>query len=227
MMKNIFLKMFIITASFCLVFSSASLRRSSGQASAVENPPVPTKEDIVLAVESHYQALTDLTARVTQKNFLKSLNKTQTFEGTLAIKKPGRLRLDYTNSQTIVIDGAMAWFYSKKSEQAVRRTFSDFEHANIPVAFLLGASSIRDDFDAVRPDEKNPRTLDLLPKKPGAIMKKLRIQTDEAGRITGMTIFDKSGNTTDITFTDIQEGVNVDDKLFVFKVPKGTEVVEQ
>ena len=207
--------------------NSASLRQSAGQASAVENHPVPTKEDIVLAVETHYQALTDLTARVTQKNFLKSLNKTQSFEGTLAIKKPGRLRLDYTNSQTIVIDGAMAWFYSKKSEQAVRRTFSDFEHANIPVAFLLGASSIRDDFDAVRPDEKSPGTLELLPKKKGAIMKKLRLQTDEAGRITGMTIFDKSGNTTDITFTDIREGVGLEDSLFLFKVPKGTEVIEQ
>jgi outer membrane lipoprotein carrier protein len=210
-----------------LSVNSASLRQGSGQASAVENVRAVTTDDVVLSVESHYQALTDLTAKVAQKNFLKSLNKTQTFEGTLAIKKPGRLRLDYTNSQTIVIDGAMAWFYSKKSEQAVRRTFSDFEHANIPVAFLLGASSIREDFDAVRPDEKSPGTLELLPKKPGAIMKKLRLQTDEAGRITGMTIFDKSGNTTDITFTDIQEGVNVDDKLFVFKVPKGTEIIEQ
>ncbi len=207
--------------------NSASLRQSAGQASAVENPLPLAKEDVVLTVESHYQALTDLTAKVTQKNFLKSLNKTQSFEGTLAIKKPGRLRLDYTNNQTIVIDGAMAWFYSKKSEQAVRRTFSDFEHANIPVAFLLGASSIRDDFDAVRPDEKGPGTLELLPKKPGAIMKKLRIQTDEAGRITGMTIFDKSGNTTDITFTDIREGVGLEDSLFLFKVPKGTEIIEQ
>ena len=58
-------------------------------------------------------------------------------------------------------------------------------------------------------------------------MKKLRLQTDEAGRITGMTIFDKSGNTTDITFTDIREGVGLEDSLFLFKVPKGTEVIEQ
>lgn len=214
-------------ALLSVLFSSASLRQSSGQAFAVESPQTVTKDAVVLSVENHYQNLTDLTARVTQKNFLKSLNKTQSFEGTLAIKKPGRLRLDYTNSQTIVIDGAMAWFYSKKSEQAVRRTFSDFEHANIPVAFLLGASSIRDDFDAVRPDEKSPGTLELLPKKKGAIMKKLRLQTDEAGRITGMTIFDKSGNTTDITFTDIREGVGLEDSLFLFKVPKGTEVIEQ
>lgn len=212
------MRMVFVVLCFSLAFSASS---------AVKPVFAGTADDVVLSVENHYQALTDLTAKVVQKNFLKSLNKTQTFEGTLAIKKPGRLRLDYTNSQTIVIDGAMAWFYSKKSEQAVRRSFSDFEHANIPVAFLLGASSIRDDFDAIRPDEKSPGTLDLLPKRPGAIMKKLRIRTDEAGRITGMTIFDKSGNTTDITFTDIQEGVNVDDKLFVFKVPKGTEIIEQ
>ena len=78
-------------ALLSVLFSSASLRQSSGQAFAVESPQTVTKDAVVLSVENHYQNLTDLTAEVTQKNFLKSLNKTQSFEGTLAIKKPGRL----------------------------------------------------------------------------------------------------------------------------------------
>jgi outer membrane lipoprotein-sorting protein len=40
-------------------------------------------------------------------------------------------------------------------------------------------------------------------------------------------IFDRSGNTTAMTFTDIREGIGLDDKLFVFKAPKGTEIIEQ
>lgn len=226
-MKNIaghhifvrFLRGFVAAAAVLLVSSLGS--------SAAENPPVVANDDIVAAVEGHYRDLRDLTAKAVQKNFLKSLDKTQTFEGVLAIKKPGRLRLDYTNGQIIVIDGTVAWFYSKKSEQAIKRTFKDFEQANIPVAFLLGAATIRDDFDATQPEADRPRLLDLLPKKPGAAMKKIRLAVDESGRITEMTIYDKSGNTTEIRFADVQENTGLEDKVFRFKAPKGTEIIEQ
>ena len=195
---------------------------------AVTAPSVSAPSDTVTVVEAHYQKLVDLTAKVIQKNFLKSVDKTQTFDGSLFIKKPGKLRLEYTNGQTIVIDGKEAWFYSRKSAQAVRRTFKDFEQANIPVAFLLGAAHIRDDFDVV--ERKEPaihNTFDLTPRKKGAAMKKLRLVCDDAGFITGLIIYDKSGNTSSITFSDVKENAGLDDAQFRFKVPKGTEVIEQ
>jgi outer membrane lipoprotein carrier protein len=183
--------------------------------------------DRVALVESHYRDLIDLTAKVVQKNFLKSVGKTQTFSGTLSIKRPGKLRLEYTNGQLIVIDGRNVWFYSKKSTQAIRRTFKDFEQANIPVAFLLGAGAIRQDFDVALPEAGKPFLLDLTPKRSGAAMKKLRLETDGSGSIGRMIIFDKSGNTSDVVFSEVKEGVGLDDGLFAFKVPKGTEVIEQ
>jgi outer membrane lipoprotein carrier protein len=182
---------------------------------------------VVPAVEKHYQELADLTAKVSQKNFLMALDKTQTFEGTLWIKKPGRLRLEYTNGQLILIDGKAALLYSKKSEQVIKKTFTDFEQMNIPVAFLLGAAHIRDDFEVFQPDVSSPRLLELTPKKAGAAMKKLRIQIDEAGRIIRLIIFDKTGNVTEIEFMGIREDTGFDSKLFTFKAPKGTEIIEQ
>jgi outer membrane lipoprotein carrier protein len=189
--------------------------------------PAPAGMDAVQAIEAHYRDLVDLTAKAVQKNFLKSVEKTQKFEGTLAIKRPGKLRLEYTNGQVIVVDGSDAWFYSKKSSQAIRRTFKDFEQANIPVAFLLGAGAIRQDFNVSVPEADKPRMLDLVPKKAGAAMKKLRLHSDEAGRITRMIVYDRSGNTSDVQFSDVTEGAGLDDAQFRFKVPKGTEVIEQ
>jgi outer membrane lipoprotein carrier protein len=186
-----------------------------------------TVQDAAAAVESHYSGLKDLTSKVTQKNFLKSVGKTQTFDGTLQIKKPGKLRLDYSNGQVILVDGKAALFYSKKSEQMIKKTFTDVQQMNIPVAFLLGAAHLRDDFDVLQPDPKAPRSLTLLPKKPGAAMQKMRVETGDTGCIASLTIFDKSGNTTEIAFTDVQENVAIDDGLFVFKAPKGTEIIEQ
>jgi outer membrane lipoprotein carrier protein len=183
-------------------------------------------QDTVASIEDHYRELTDLTAKVVQTNVLKSIGKTQKYEGMLFIKKPAKLRLEYTNGQLILIDGKAALFYSKKSEQAIKKTFTDFEHMNIPVAFLLGAAHIKDDFDVPQPDPKTPRELDLLPKKAGAAMKKLSLHVDDAGRINGLTILDKSGNTTTLAFTDIRENTGLDDRQFVFTAPKGTELIE-
>jgi chaperone LolA len=185
-----------------------------------------TAQEAVVAVEDHYRGVNGLTAKVTQANHLKAIGKTQQFEGTLSIKKPGRLRLDYTNGQIILVDGKTVLFYSKKSGQLVKKTFADVQQMNVPLAFLLGAAHIRDDFDVLQPDPAAPRSLELLPKRPGAAMKKLGMRTDDAGRILGLTIFDKSGNTTEIALSDFREG-GVDDRLFVFKPPKGTEIIEQ
>jgi len=208
----------LITAAFLFsVLTSGAIKPAYAQ----------TVQDVVASVENHYRDLSDLTAKVIQKNVLKSIGKTQKFEGTLWIKKPGMLRLEYSNGQLILINNKAALFYSKKSEQVVKKTFTDFEHMNIPVAFLLGAAHIRDDFDVLQADPTTPRVLELLPRKPGAAMKKMRLVVDDAGRITDLTIFDRSGNTTTMAFTDIREGVGLDDQQFVFQAPKGTEMIEQ
>jgi len=195
--------------------------------SAANSALAQTKDEVIQSVENHYRDTADLIATVSQKNNLKAVGKTLKFEGTLRIKKPGMLRLEYTNGQLILIDGKAVQFYSKKSEQVIKKTFTDFAHMNIPVAFLLGAAHIRDDFEVLQPNPNAPRTLDLLPRKAGAAMKKLGIQADDAGRIMQMTIFDKSGNTTEIAFSDVKEGIGIDDRVFIFKVPKGTEIIEQ
>jgi outer membrane lipoprotein carrier protein len=208
----------------CLI--AAALLFSAVSPGAIKPAYAQTVQKVVASVENHYRDLSDLTAKVIQKNILQSIGKTQKFEGTLWIKKPGKLRLEYSNGQLILINNKAALFYSKKSEQAVKKTFTDFEHMNIPVAFLLGAAHIRDDFDVLQADPTTPRVLELLPRKPGAAMKKMRLIVDEAGRITDLTIFDRSGNTTTISFTDIREGAGLDDHQFVFQAPKGTEIIE-
>ncbi len=186
-----------------------------------------TADEAVVAVEKHYEALTDLAAKVTQINRLKAVGKTQTFVGALLVKRPGKLRLEYTNGQMILIDGSAALFYSKKSEEVIKKTFTDFEHMNIPVAFLLGAAHIRDDFTVLQPDPKAPRRLELIPRKSGAAMKKLGLESDDAGRIVKLTIFDRTGNITEIIFSDARENTGLADTFFTFTPPKGTEIIEQ
>ncbi len=208
-----------ITVVVALVFCIFTIR-------AANIAEAQTVQEVVQAVENHYRDLSDLKASVVQKNVLKYVGKTQKFEGTLLIKKPGKLRLDYTNGQLILVDGKTALFYSKNSKQEIKKTFTDFEHMNIPVAFLLGAAHIRDDFDVLQSQPSSPRSLELLPKKEGAAMKKLLLTTDEQGRISSLVIYDKSGNTSEVSITNARENSGVEDAAFTFKPPKGTEIIE-
>ncbi len=178
-------------------------------------------------VEAHYRNVRDLTAHTVQKNHLAALDKTQTFIGELRIKKPGRLRIDYTNGQIILIDKNEVLFYSKKNEQEIKRTFTDLQALNIPVAFLLGAARIRDDFLVRLPDRRSPRVLELLPRQEEAVMQKLLLHTDRTGRITLLTIFDRMGNRTEIAFSAVRENTGIADSAFAFTPPKGTEIIAQ
>jgi outer membrane lipoprotein carrier protein len=209
-----------------IAFASHATASEDGPAVA-KVPRSLTVDEVVLAVEKHYQQLTDLNAKVSQKNHLKALGRTQQYEGVLWIKIPGKLRLEYTTGQLILISDKNALFYSKKSEQVIKKNFSDFAQMNIPVAFLLGAAHIHDDFEIRQTGQKSPYTFELLPRRAGAAMKKLSIQADETGRVRLMIIFDKSGNNTEISFSDIQEGTGIGDQLFVFRAPKGAEIIEQ
>jgi outer membrane lipoprotein carrier protein len=212
-------RFFKTTAVVLLLSCSACLAARTGYAESVH--------DAVARVEDHYRAMTDLTAKVTQKNHLTSIGRTQTFEGLLLIKKPGKLRLDYTNGQLILIDGNEALFYSRKSEQEVKETFLDFKHMNIPVAFLLGAAHIRDDFDVVRPGPGSSMSLELLPRKRGAAMKKILLRADASGRITELVIHDRFGNVSELDFADMRENTGIPARRFLFTAPKGTEIIER
>src|SRR5256886_14473714 len=87
-----------------------------GVASAV---PAQTLEDVVRDVETAYGRMTDLRAEFTQTAFNKSLNQTIPAQGTVYLKKGGKLRWEYTEPtpQEIVSDGKKLWVYTPRSEE--------------------------------------------------------------------------------------------------------------
>ena len=118
-----------------------------------------TVQDVVTGIENHYKNVSDLTAKVDQKNVLKAIEKTQTFGRHALHQKAGqaaaglRERPDHPGRRQV---GAVLL---TKSDQVIKKTFTDIEQMNIPVLFLLGAAHIRDDFDVLRPDPTRPAPL--------------------------------------------------------------------
>src|SRR3990167_3524770 len=78
-----------------------------------------TLDDVVRDLEAVYSRMTDLKAEFSQTAFNKSLNQTIPAQGTVWLKRGGKLRWEYTEPtpQQIVSDGRKLWVYTPALNQ--------------------------------------------------------------------------------------------------------------
>src|SRR5437588_10891477 len=115
---------------------------SLGVASAV---PAQTLEDVVRDVQTAYGRMTDLRAEFSQSAFNKSLNQTIPAQGTVYLKKGGKLRWEYREPtpQEIVSDGATLWVYTRTLNQ-VNMGPAPEALAGPAGSFLAGLGKVRE-----------------------------------------------------------------------------------
>ncbi len=71
---------------------------------------------VMKRVKTRLDGLSSLSCSFRRVQEWKEMGRTQRIEGTLKLRKPGRLRVEYP-AQTIVSDGRTAWTYSPKNNQ--------------------------------------------------------------------------------------------------------------
>lgn len=188
-------------------------------------------QKIVQKVQERYDSTRDFTAKVTQEMTIASLGKTTTAQGTVAFKKPGKMRweLDHDAPQVIVADGSTLWLYQPKEHQVIKAPFDDAFRSTTPISFLTGVGNIAQDFDmSIEGASANGGLvyLMLVPRRDSATLGKLRLTVaSDSGEIRGAEIFDPLGNVSRLQFSDIRRNQNLPDKDFVFEVPPGVDVI--
>jgi outer membrane lipoprotein carrier protein len=188
-------------------------------------------QQIVEKVQERYDSTSDFTAKVTQEMTIASLNRTSTAQGTVAFKKPGKMRweLDHDAPQVIVADGHTLWLYQPKEHQVIKAPFDAAFRSSTPISFLTGVGRIAQNFDVsldgASADGKLV-SLMLVPRRDNATVGKLRLTVaSDSGEIRGAEIFDPLGNVSRLQFTDIRRNQGLSDKDFVFEVPAGVDVI--
>jgi outer membrane lipoprotein carrier protein len=188
-------------------------------------------DDLATRVQARYDATHDFTARVVQKLRVASLGKTLTSEGTVAFKKPGRMRWEFKqdDAQIIVADGTTLWFYRPQEQQVFKAPFDSAFRSTTPISFLTGVGSIVKDFDVTLNGESADGTLlylQLVPKKDAADVGVLRLRvTRDTADIRGAEVFDPLGNVSILEFEDVQRNLGVPDERFQFEIPPGVDVI--
>ena len=195
--------------------------------------PAETLEDVVRDLEAAYSRVTDLRAEFTQTAFNKSLNQTIPAQGTVYLKKGGRLRWEYTEPtpQEIVSDGRKLWVYTPALNQV---NVGDAPEALAGPAgsFLAGLGRLRAEFDVRFLNPAQPKDgggnllLDLTPKQPLPTLARLILAVDaKTWELRSAVVYDQFENTVTMRFAKVAINSSLPDQLFTFVTPKGVATV--
>ena len=185
-------------------------------------PGVPA---ILKAVDAHYNHLTSLRTRYTERYTGMGLSRAES--GTLTLKKPGRMLWAYDTpaGKVFVLDGHFAWFYTPGDAQAQRIPAKQMDDLRTPLRFLLGHTELAKELDGISvvPAPQGYR-ISGVPKGMGNRVRQITIEVTPAGSIVQMTLEEVDGATTAFAFTDQQENVPTRDAEFVFIPPPGVGI---
>jgi outer membrane lipoprotein carrier protein len=193
--------------------------------------PTPfSVEDVVRRVQARFDATADFTADVHQELVMVSTNRTFTAAGSVAFKRPGRMRwkLKDHDEQIIVADGVTLWVYEPRERQVLKSGFESAFRSSSPISFLTGVGRIDRDFTATLDGHTDGKIfLLLVPRADEGEIGRLRLTIDTASfDIVGAEVRDPLGNVTKLEFSNLRRNVRLDDELFRFEVPPGVDVIE-
>jgi outer membrane lipoprotein carrier protein len=193
--------------------------------------PAPAKEPaeaIARRLQTRYQGIHDFSADFVQI-YRGGVLKTQTQErGTVAVKKPGKMRWIYSSPERkeLVSDGRKIYWYVPADKKV--DVYDPADQASTPALFLTGKGDIARDFTASYVDAAAPGAiaLKLVPKKAEPEYEHLVVMLDPVTlQIRTLITRDRQGGESTLTFTNMKENRGLSDKDFVFRIPRGVNVV--
>jgi len=192
----------------------------------------PPAVDVARAVQAHYDTVRDFTAAFTQTYVGGVLRKRITEQGRLEVKKPGRMRWEYTQPEpkTFVSDGSQMYSYIPADRQVYVSPVPSEDQATTAVLFLSGKGNLLRDFDVSYADDADAPAgmiaLRLDPKLPERDYDWLELVVDRRTyQIRSLVAADRQGGTSTFQFSNLQENVELSDKTFEFKIPRGVDVI--
>jgi outer membrane lipoprotein carrier protein len=182
-------------------------------------------------VDDHYNRLTSLRAAYTEH--YSGMGQQRTENGTLLLRKPGRMRWTYSDGKLFVLDGKFATSYTPGDAQAERVPAKQLDDMRSPLRFLLGHTQLEKELDGLKltPAADGAMTLAGTPHyamSPGdQRVQRIAVTVQPAsGVIVGLRVEEIDGTVTEFAFREIHENVPVQDGDFRFTPPAGVTVVD-
>jgi len=216
----------ISTLMPALVFAAGTVLPGASQ-----TPPPPPAPQVADALQKKYDTIRDFTADFVHESQGGLLRKKAIERGTVRIKKPGRMRWDYTSPdpKVFVSNGRKIYLYVPADNQVLVSPVPDEDQATTAVLFLVGKGSLTRDFTVTHADGATADTyvLKLDPKLSERDFDWLQLVIDRTTlQIRSLSAADAQGGRSTFHFSRFKENVGLSDKAFDFTIPRGADVIE-
>lgn len=167
-------------------------------------------------------------ARFAQMLLDKNGKQLQQAQGVMQFSRPGKFRWDYQKpyEQVIVGDGSKLWIFDKDLNQVTVRKL-DRALGSSPAALLSGSNDLERDFKLSNLGmDKGLDWLEALPKSRETVFERVRMGFGKSG-LEAMELRDQFGQTTVITFADVERNPRIAADVFRFTPPQGADVISE
>lgn len=147
--------------------------------------------------------------------------------GTMQFERPGKFRWVYEKpyEQLIIGDGTKVWFYDPDLNQVTVRKL-DIAIGSSPAALLAGDNTIESNFDLSEIGVQGElEWLEAKPKIKEGSFESIRLGFTPTGILEIVVLHDNFGQTTVITFSELEKNPTLPAELFKFKPPKNSDVI--
>jgi outer membrane lipoprotein carrier protein len=214
-----------------ILIVTVSLTAAVVAITAAAQTPSGTAEQLAGRIQARYDTIRDFEADFVQ-SYQGGLLRTRTTEyGTVAIKRPGRMRWTYTKPERkeFVSNGQQIYSYLPRDKQVIVSPMPTGEQTT-PALFLTGRGHLVRDFNVSFTEVPGaaPGTvgLKLVPKKGDPEFDWLMIAVNPSTlQLQQLVALDKQGGQSSFTFANMKENRNLSDKIFEFQIPRGVDVI--
>ena len=214
-------------------FSTTIAVLASIQAGLLAQTPGRSAAEVAAALQRKYDSIRDFSADFTHQHQGGILRRKVVEQGTLLVKKPGKMRWEYKSPEKklFVSDGTRIYFFDEENYQVTISEVPQGDQAAAAALFLTGKGNLTRDFTATflpgTPDQApDTDALRLDPKKPQSESDWLEVVVDRNTLlIRSLTAAEKQGGRSTFLFSRFKENVGVGDKPFEFQIPRGAEVI--
>jgi len=157
----------------------------------------------------------------------KSASRTES--GQLRLRKPGRMRWDYTQppGKLFVGDGKYLWLYTPADNRVEKMKLQESDDMRAPLAFLLGKLHFDKEFRNLQGKLEDAGTrITAEPKTATLPYSAVEFMVTRENRIQEVKVTGFDHSVLDFTFDQEKLDPPLDSKLFQFQMPPGAHLEE-
>ena len=198
-------------------------------ATVIASEKALTLNEIMDKVEKKYDVV-DFSSYFIQESTMKAMDITDVASGSIFVKRPGMMRWEYDkpDRQTIITDGKKLWVYKPDDNQVMIGKAPSFFGEGKGAGFLSDMKLIREKFTVYFEKEKSDHdyVIKLLPKQQTVGIAKIYLAISKTTfKIKKIITQNEYDDENVIELVNSKFNLNLDESLFSFIVPEGTDVI--